>query len=126
MREAASRRRGREVLENPIQARRVDGGEHPRGPRRPRPSRAHAQKAAHQQHGREPQPPGPPQDTRSGALPMRVIPAPAGLRGPLRDQRGVGDRKDLSQHGGYARMTRLHEFTDKSLALPPWQTRGDR
>jgi hypothetical protein len=37
---------------------------------------------------------------------------------PLRDQRGVGDRKDRSQHGGYARMPRLHEFTDKTLALP--------
>jgi len=32
--------------------------------------------------------------------------------------RGVGDRKDLSQHGGYAGMTRLHESTDKTLALP--------
>ena len=32
---------------------------------------------------------------------------------------GVENRKNLSQHGGYTRMTRLHEFTDKSLALPP-------
>jgi len=30
----------------------------------------------------------------------------------------MGDRKDLPQHGGYARMTRLYEFTDKTVALP--------
>ena len=53
-----------------------------------------------------------------GALPQRGLAAQARVSRAVGDQRGMGDRENLSQHGGHAGMTPPDEFTDKTLALP--------
>jgi len=50
-----------------------------------------------------------------GALPQRGLAAQARVNRAVRDQRGMGDRENLSQHGGHAGMTRLTNLQTKPL-----------
>jgi len=109
---------GREIREGPVEAFRVDAGQHPRGTHGHRLPRTSAQKASDEQHQRATQPIDQGEDTAYQRIPESSLAAQARLGDLHGDQRRIGDGNDLSHRKGALKgsMNRC-EFTDKTLAL---------